>query len=38
MKNISHEMVKNSERITSLKTSIENKDQTLQQRKERFQR
>jgi hypothetical protein len=36
MKNISHEMVKNSERITSLKTSIENKDETLQKRKERF--
>lgn len=38
MKNIQHEMVKNSERITSLKTSIENKDETLQKRKERFSR
>ena len=38
MKNISHEMVKNKERINSLNVSIANKDQTLQKRRERFTR
>jgi len=38
MKNISHEMVKNKVRIQSLNVSIENKDQTLQKRRERFTR
>lgn len=35
MNNIKHDMKKNSERISSLKLSIENKDETLQKRKER---
>ena len=38
MNNIKHDMKKNSERISSLKLSIENKDETLQKRKERVQR
>ena len=38
MENIKHEMVKNSERISSLKVSIINKDETLQKRKERIAR
>jgi hypothetical protein len=38
MHNIKHEMKKNSERISALKVSIQNKDETLEKRKDRIDR
>jgi hypothetical protein len=38
MHNIKHEMKKNSDRISSLKVSIQNKDETLEKRKDRIDR